>query len=228
VSWNLLAEIFDKYNMVKGGMQMKTRGPYLDRRPLQRDNCHMKRVVIIAMVALFFAACSPVLNRELMEEGAREFSLAHLRETPEVFEGKLFILGGLISETKLMEPGSQIEAIFVPVNSYGHLKSEYHLEGRFLAVYPKSKGILDPLIYKRGREITVAGEFAGLRKSKIDEMEYVYPLFEIKQIYLWEERKDYYRPYYYPYYYPYYGPYPYWYDPWWGRPYPGPYWPPPW
>jgi outer membrane lipoprotein len=199
----------------------KNPGPCLDRHSLQRDNYHMKRVVIIVMAALFLAACSPVLNRELMNEGAREFSLAHLRETPEVFEGKLFILGGLISETKLMEQGSQIEAIFVPVNSYGYLKSEYHLEGRFLAVYPKSKGILDPLIYKRGREITVAGAFVGLRKGKIDEMEYVWPLFEIKQIYLWEEKKDYYWPNYYPYYYP------YWYDPW-MRPYPGPYWPPPW
>jgi outer membrane lipoprotein len=176
----------------------------------------------------FLAACSPVLNRELMNRGAREFSLAHLRETPEVFQGKIFILGGLIFETKLLEQGSQIEAIFVPVNSYGYLKEDTHREGRFLAVYPKSKGILDPLIYKRGREITLAGEFVELRKGKIDEMAYVYPVFEIKEIYLWEEKRDYYWPNYYPAYYPYYGPSPYWYDPWWGRPYPSPYWPPPW
>jgi hypothetical protein len=53
-------------------------------------------------------------------------------------------------------------------------------------------------------------------------MEYSYPVFEIEQIYLWDERKEYYYPV-----YPYYYPYPYWwYDPWW-RPYPGPYWPPP-
>jgi hypothetical protein len=57
-------------------------------------------------------------------------------------------------------------------------------------------------------------------------MEYLFPVFEIKDIYLWEERKDYYWPAYYPYYYyPYYN-YPFLYDPW-GRPYPGPYWPPP-
>jgi len=185
----------------------------------------MKRDALIALALLFFAACSPVLNRELMRQGAREFSLAHLRETPEVFQGKLFILGGLIYETKLLEQGSQVEAIFVPVNSYGSLKYDSHLEGRFLATYPKSKGILDPLIYKRGREITLAGEFIGLRKGRIDEMEYVYPLFDIKEIYLWDEKRDYYWPAYYPYYTPYYYPYPYLYDPW-GRPYPGPYWPP--
>ncbi len=184
----------------------------------------MKGVIFVAAL-MFLAACSPVLNRELMHQGAREFSFDHLRETPEVFEGKLFILGGVIYETKLLEQGSQIEAIYVPVDSYGYLKTETHREGRFLALYPKSGGILDPLIYKQGREITLAGEFVGLRNGKIDEMEYVYPVFNIKEIYLWKEERDYYG---YPYYYPYYGPYPYWYDPWWGRPYPGPYWPPPW
>ena len=96
----------------------------------------MRRVVIIAIVMGLLAACSPVLNRELMKQGAREFSLAHLRETPEVFEGKLFILGGLIYETKVLEQGSQIEAIFVPVDSYGYLKTETHREGRFLATIP--------------------------------------------------------------------------------------------
>lgn len=174
---------------------------------------------------LLLSACSPVLNRELMKEGAREFSLAHLRETPEVFTGKLFILGGLISETRLTEKGAQIDAIFVPVDSLGYLRSVTRHEGRFLAVYPKSKGILDPLIYKKGREITLAGEFLEIRKGKIDEMEYLFPVFEIKDIYLWEERQEYYYlPGYYPYYYPYYN-YPFLYDPW-GRPYPGPYWPP--
>ena len=156
---------------------------------------------------MLLAACSPVLNRELMHQGAREFSLAHLQETPEVFEGKLFILGGLISETKLLEQGSQIEAIFVPVDSYGNLQIETQREGRFLATYSKSKGILDPLIYKTGSKITLAGEFIGLRKISIHETEYVYPLFEIREIYLWKEEKDYWPG--YPYenhYLPWFGP----------------------
>ena len=57
------------------------------------------------------------------------------------------------------------------------------------------------MVYKKGREVTLAGEFLELRKGRIDEMEYVYPVFEIKEIYLWEERQEYYIPYYYPYYY---------------------------
>ena len=32
--------------------------------------------------------------------------------------------------------------------------------------------MLDPLVYRKGREITLAGDFVEVRKGKIDEMEY--------------------------------------------------------
>jgi outer membrane lipoprotein len=162
-----------------------------------------------------------------MSEGAREFDPRYLIETPEAFKDHLFVFGGVIVETKLVEAGSQIEALFVPVDRYGHLSDTAPYRGRFLALYPRSKGLLDPLIYRKGREITLAADFLEVRKGRIDELEVVYPVFDIRQVYLWEEYRSY--PYYYwpGYYYPYPYYYPYMYDPWW-RPYPGPYWPPPW
>jgi outer membrane lipoprotein len=187
---------------------------------------------IIAIIILALGGCSPVLNRDLMNEGVREFQLGHLVETPEVFKDHLFILGGVIVDTRLAETGSQIEAVFVPVNAYGDLRDTGRYHGRFLAVYSRSKGLLDPLIYRKGREITLAGDFIGVRKGKIDELEYTYPVFDIRQIHLWEEYRPYPYIWSYPYYYPYYPYYPYYYyqpflyDPW-MRPYPGPYWPPP-
>jgi outer membrane lipoprotein len=186
--------------------------------------------MIIGIFALVLAGCAPVLDRDLMNTGARQFQLSHLVETPEVFKDHLFILGGVIVETKLTEQGSQIEALFVPVNSSGYLKDATLYQGRFLAVYARSKGLLDPMIYRRGRQVTLAADFLGVRKGKIDEMEYAFPLFEIRQIHLWEEQVYYdYAwpyPYYYSYPYPYYSsPYYYPFGPWW-RPYP--YGPPPW
>jgi len=192
----------------------------------------MKRGLLIGMSALLFAGCTPVLDKQLLKEGAREFQLNHLVETPEVFKDKLFVLGGVIVETKLTEKGSQIEAIFVPVNSSDGLRDLDRYQGRFLAVFDKSRGILDPMIYKKGRQVTLAGTFVEVRKGKIDELEYPYPVFEVRQIHLWEEYSYYPygygwgSPYYYPAYYNYYRM-PYAYDPWYYRPYPGPYWPPP-
>ncbi len=185
-----------------------------------------KRIgLMLALMTL--VACTPVLDRRLMDEGAREFDPAHLIETPEVFKDHLFIFGGVIVDTKLTATGSQIEGVFVPVDRYGYLQDPSHYRGRFIAIYPRTKGLLDPMIYKKGREITLAADFVEVRKGKIDEMEYSYPVFEVRQAYLWDQYVNY--PYYYAPYYPYYYGYPYYYDPWgpWVRPYPY-YWRGPW
>jgi outer membrane lipoprotein len=133
----------------------------------------MKRIFFISAVFIVLAACSPVLTREVMKQGMRDVSFNQLRQEPDVYKGKLFILGGIIAETRFSEKGSQIEALSVPVDSLGYLQGSDHTQGRFLAVYPKSKGLLDPMVFKRGREITLAGEFVETRKGKIDDMEYV-------------------------------------------------------
>jgi outer membrane lipoprotein len=184
----------------------------------------MRKLALILLSSLVVVSCSPVFDRKLMKEGAREFDPRHLIETPDVFKEKLFIFGGVIVATKLTAEGSLIEALFVPVDRYGNLEDAYY-QGRFLALYPASKGMLDPLIYKKGREITVAADFTEVRRGKIDEMDVVYPVFTIRQIHLWDEYRTY-PTYYWPGYYTPYPYYPYMYDPWW-RPYPGPYWPPP-
>jgi outer membrane lipoprotein len=178
----------------------------------------MNRIIIIVIGSLMLS-CTPVLNRELMQEGARNVPLAQIKESPDANKGKLFIFGGVIVDTRVTDAGSQIEVLSVPVNNLGYLRGLDQYGGRFLALYPRTSGMLDPLVYKKGREITLAGAYIENRQGKIDEMEYTYPVFEIKQIYLWDEERDYYMVPAYPYYYSY--PYPYgWYDPWWWRPYP--------
>lgn len=185
------------------------------------DEKIMRKLFFIFFIVLLLSSCAPVLRPDIMDKAIREFSLSEIKNDPEPYKRKMFVLGGSIINTKLTEKGSQIEALYVPVDSRGHLKDvePSSLDGRFLAIFPKESGILDPVIYRKGRDITVAGEFLGTESGKIDEAEYIYPVFEIIQIYLWKERQYY--PYYYP--YPYYYAYPYWwYDPWW-RPW-GPWW----
>jgi outer membrane lipoprotein len=158
-------------------------------------------------------SCAPVLRKDLMIEGIFDAQLSEIKQNPTINKGKLFVLGGIIVKTTVTKEGSLIEAIHVPVNSRGYLKSDGSSNGRFLAIYHKE--LLDPLLYSERREITLAGEFIEIRKNKIGEMDYSFPVFEIKDIHLWEEIEK--RDYYYgpPYYYPrYYRHYPYYY-PWW-------------
>ncbi len=172
-------------------------------------------------VSLLLCSCAPVLSKAYMREGERSVSFASLRENPGQHRGRLFILGGVIVGAKFTEAGSQVEAMQVPVDRYGYFRDRGRSEGRYLALLPKEQGIMDPVVFRRGRRITLAGEFVEIRKGKIDEMEYGYPVFRIKEIYLWP-RERYYPPLYY--YDPWFYPYPYFYGAAWWQYYsfPGP------
>ncbi len=175
----------------------------------------MKRIFIISVtmgLLLAVSSCAPVIRKELMDVGIRGVPLSEVKQNPDLYKGKLFILGGIIANAKVTPEGTLIEALYVPVDSRGYLTGE-EIDGRYLALFPKESGMLDPVIYGTGKRITVAGEFVGTRSGKIDEAEYVYPFFLIKEIYRWDERIYYPPPYFY---YPYYwwdAPYPLWWGP---------------
>ncbi len=176
----------------------------------------MRNFLLIVLV-FYLTSCGPVLRPETMEMASSDVPLSIMRQDPSPFLGKLYVLGGIIVETKFTDDGSLIEVLYVPVDSRGYLKDLNESNGRFLALFPRESGYLDPLLYRRGREITLSGEFIGLKKGRLDEIEYTYPLFEIREIYLWPRVREYYYlppPYYPPFY-----PYPYWW-----RYYPYPYW----
>ncbi len=177
----------------------------------------MRRFILLVAVCMLLFSCVSVLRKDLMETGIRKFSFADLIGNPELYKGRLFVLGGMIVNTALTREGSQIEAVYVPVDSRGYLENLPGSTVRYLAILPGARGILDPMIYRKNRQITLAGTFTGTQPGKIDSMDYVFPVFQIEQVYLWEERPVAYSP------YPWAYPYPYH----WGAPVPygwGPYW----
>ncbi len=183
------------------------------------NNLIMKRkgmflFLSLACSLILLSCARPVLHKSYLIEGDRNVSFAALREYPDQFKGKLFIFGGVIVQTRLLNVGSEIEAMQVPVDRSGYFEESGRSEGRFLAILPKDEALLDPAIFRRGRRVTLAAEFVGIMNGKIDEMEYAYPDFRIKQIYLWPRERYYYAP---PYYYdPWFYPFPYYYwGPWW-------------
>jgi outer membrane lipoprotein len=174
-------------------------------------------LLLLLSFSLVLYSCAPVLSRSFLREGDREVSFNALRQYPAEYKGRLYIFGGVIIQTRLTAEGSRIEAMHVPVDRYGYFVERGQSEGRFLAIMPKSESMLDPEVFRKGRRITVAAEFLEVRKDRIDEMEYSYPVFLIRQIYLWPRERAYYPAYYYdPWFYPY--PYYFW-DPWWSYPY---------
>jgi outer membrane lipoprotein len=170
----------------------------------------MKQIRFILITALFFlTACAPVFREEIMKNATLNPSLAELNAAPSSFEGRMFIIGGRIISSSATEEGVVLEALYLPVDSRGYIDFYEKYRGRFLAIMPKSRGILDPLIFVTGRDVTIAGTYRGVRKGMIDKLEFSYSYFEIVGIRLWEESYYYYgSPFYdpYPYYFFWYGP----------------------
>ncbi len=169
----------------------------------------MKDISCIAFALfLLVSGCAPVISKELRTQVAREITFREVIQDPDVYKGKLVLLGGVIIGAKNLEEGTLIEVLQKPADRRGRPRDVDQSDGRFMALY---EGFLDAAIYSEGREVTVAGEVKGKRVLPLGEIQYAYPLIAIKEIYLWPPKtKE--RFYLYPYWY-----YPWWYDSYWGH-----------
>lgn len=123
--------------------------------------------------------------------------------------------GGVIAKVSNEEQQSVIEIVAKPLSSSSRPIDKDQTGGRFLAILPE---FVDPLIYEKGREITVVGQLSEVIEGKVGEMKYLYPVVIVTGHYLWQPRSEMKE---YHYIGPSYWPYPYYYYPHW-RFHPGP------
>lgn len=166
----------------------------------------MKHLFILFLLSAMLLSCAHVISREYVQVAEKNVPFKELRENTDAYLNRMFIFGGIIVETKITGKGSEIEVVQTPLNRFGNITDRDLSEGRFIILTTK---YLDPLIYRNGRDITFAGIVTGTRKQLLGGVEYVYPVFEAKEIYLWREDIYYLYPY----------DYPYRYDPFYNRPY---------
>ncbi len=171
----------------------------------------MKRLVaLFVLFVVLTTACAPVLTRRTMEQGSTIVPLVDMKQRPDMYRSRLFVFGGTIASSRATVAGSLLELAFSTVNSRGSLQE--HISGtRVLVFMPKEQGLLDPVIFAKGRKVTVAGVFDGIQSGKIEEMDYAYPFFRIHELYLWPRSIDGPYDHVYPYYYP-----SFWWGPSWG------------
>ncbi|MDP2180139.1 Slp family lipoprotein [Methylicorpusculum sp.] len=126
--------------------------------------------------------------------------------------------GGTILEVRNEEQYTQIEVLYYPLSSSGRPQSNSATEGRFLIQSPR---FLDPAVYQKDLDITVAGLFTGESEKRIGNKTLKIPIIQENTLYLWPKQQPQYYywnefgygPYYSPFYfgfrpYRYYG-YPY-------------------
>jgi len=73
----------------------------------------MKRLFPVVFLVAAWVSCAPVIQEEFMKAGSISVPLSDMSENAGPYKGKLFILGGLIAETKATKRGSLIEAVYI-------------------------------------------------------------------------------------------------------------------
>lgn len=171
----------------------------------------MKLRILIPIFLMLIVSCSP-FSQQVMQEIKKDIAFGDVVKNPAAFKGEAVIWGGVIIETI---PRASETMIIVRQTELDFQKRPKDLDksaGRFIIHY---QGFLDPSVYSRDREITVAGTIGGKEERSIGEHRYSYPIINARELRLWEKREI--PPYYYdpwyplyrdPFFYPWY-PYPY-------------------
>ena len=137
--------------------------------------------IMITAILLFLSGCH-VISQQLREQVKPETSFHDVLQDPERFKGQMIIVSGVIIETTNTKEGTLIKVLQRPAGFRGQPKDTDITEGRFLA---QDKRFLDPAVYTKDREVTLAGEIQGKRILPTGEMEYTYPVIQVKELHLW-------------------------------------------
>lgn len=152
----------------------------------------------ILLLYLFLVACSSIPTN-IENPPVFDLSYSYANQDSERFKKLPVRWGGVIAEVENEQTASYLQILAYPLNSYGRPRLDEQAQGRFVV---KSKQFLDPLLYEKNSEITVAGTFLGKIDRTIDKKTMSLPLVEATTLYQWPV----YQPYYpYPYYYGGYG-----------------------
>ena len=92
--------------------------------------------------------------------------------------------GGVVIDVENEQNFSLVQVLYYPLNSYGRPRLDKPNEGRFLI---KSPQFLDPAVYTKDSEITVAGILKGDVERKVGNKTLRLPLISSTVIYLWPD-----------------------------------------
>jgi outer membrane lipoprotein len=135
---------------------------------------------LLPVLLLLLSACSTTIQRPVM--GERDITPQMAVQDPDPLHGKVIEWGGAVVEAHNLRDTTELQILAYPLKKNGQPDLDKSPTGRFIAV---SKGYLETADYKRGRQVTMSGVLKGIRRGKVGEHDYLFPVLELNELLLW-------------------------------------------
>ena len=137
-------------------------------------------LLILALLLLLTSACSTLAPQPAA--GSRSITPNQLSRHMRSPESAPVEWGGVIVSLENLSNTTELEIIAYPLTHSGQPDTDEPPEGRFIAV---NGGYLERADYARGRQVTVSGRIDRLRKGKVGQADYLFPVLLTQEIRLW-------------------------------------------
>jgi len=146
----------------------------------------MKKIFISSTILMTFvmAGCATIPEKLQVGDEAPLVKFADVRAQPNINTGLTARWGGIIAKVEVQKQRTLVEVVDFKLSSRAKPIQANETQGRFRFY---KQGLLDPVIYKVGKSITVVGTVANSEQGKIGEQEYLYPVLNAEKIQLWKK-----------------------------------------
>ncbi|MBA4142349.1 MAG: Slp family lipoprotein [Nitrosospira sp.] len=135
----------------------------------------------LLLACMFLSACAG-LPSAVREVPVADVSYTQASRNLDSYRDTSVRWGGVVIEVENEEDFTLVQVLSYPLNYYGRPQLNKTSEGRFVI---RSSEFLDPAVYAKDKEITVAGVLKGDIQRTIGKKTVLLPLLSSTAIYLW-------------------------------------------
>lgn len=144
-----------------------------------------KNYLLTAVLSLILSACSSTIPEQLrIADEQALVSYADVKLDPTAKQAATARWGGVIAKVENQKEYTVLEVVNLELAYSAKPIAANESQGRFKVFY---KGLLDPVIYQKGKSVTAVGVIAEPESGKIGELEYQFPVLMATGIYLWKD-----------------------------------------
>lgn len=144
----------------------------------------MKKYLFISSIILL-SACTSVPQKLQLPENTSTTSFSNSSEQLSSVIGTKARWGGVIAQVTNNANNTMVEIVNFPLSSSMRPQEGDESLGRFRVYF---NGMLDPMIYKKGRSVTAIGNVAAIETGKIGEQAYKFPVLVDADVHLWKKK----------------------------------------